>query len=100
MALVCAAALAPSAHAQVVTGPIKGLVNDGQGQALPGATVVLMPGNIGTATNSRGEFVLAAPAGTYAATVSYLGYKTVTQSVVVTAGGTATLNVTWPKTHC
>ena len=94
MALVCAAALAPSAHAQVVTGPIKGLVNDNQGQALAGATVVLMPGNIGTATNTRGEFTLAAPAGTYAATVSYLGYKVVTQSVVVTAGGTATLNVT------
>ena len=95
MALVCAAALAPAAQAQTAaTGPVTGLIKDGQGQPLTGATVVLMPGNLGTATNNAGEFTLNAPAGTYTATVTYLGYKPATQALTVGDGTPATFNAT------
>lgn len=95
LALVCATAFAPAAHAQTAaTAPVTGTITDEQGQPLAGATVVLNPGNIGTATDRRGTFSLAAPAGSYTATVSYLGYKVANQAVVVSEGGTATLNAT------
>ena len=74
LALLCTTALAPPAYAQ--TGaPVSGIIKDAQGQPLAGATVVFMPGNISTATNNKGEFLVNAPTGYYTATVTYLGYK-------------------------
>ncbi|WP_083322025.1 TonB-dependent receptor [Hymenobacter lapidarius] len=91
VAIVCA--LAPAAYAQnAASGPVTGTVTDEQRQPLVGATVVLNPGNLGTTTGADGSFSLTAPAGSYTATVSYLGYKVANQAITVTAGGTATLN--------
>ncbi|GAA3951083.1 TonB-dependent receptor [Hymenobacter algoricola] len=92
-AVVCA--LAPAAYAQsTAPGPVTGIITDAQGQPLAGATVVLNPGRIGTATDRNGAFSLTVPAGTYTATVSYLGFKASSQSVTVAAegGAAATLN--------
>ncbi|WP_345122797.1 TonB-dependent receptor [Hymenobacter antarcticus] len=92
-AAVIVCALAPAAYAQTAaSGPVTGTITDAQGQPLVGATVVLNPGNIGTATDRNGAFSLAAPAGSYTATVSYLGYKMASQAITVANGGTATLN--------
>jgi outer membrane receptor protein involved in Fe transport len=88
-ALVCA--LAPAAYAQNAAS-VTGTVADAQAQPLAGATVVLNPGNIGTTTDRTGAFSLAAPAGTYTATVSYVGYKMATQSLTLAEGGPATFN--------
>ncbi len=88
-AIVCA--LAPAAHAQSA-GPVSGVITDEQGQPLAGATVVLNPGNIGTATDRNGAFSLAAPAGSYTATISFLGYRVANQPLTVAEGGTATVN--------
>ena len=91
VAIVCA--LAPAAYAQnAASGPVTGTITDEQRQPLAGATVVLNPGNIGTTTGPSGAFSLTAPAGSYTATVSYLGYKVANQTITVTDGGTATLN--------
>ncbi|WP_310392593.1 TonB-dependent receptor [Hymenobacter sp.] len=93
LALVCATALSPIAHAQTNSNSsVTGLIKDGQGQTLAGATVVLTPGNIGTATDNAGEFTLRVPAGSYTATVSFLGYKPATQPLTVAEGGSATVN--------
>jgi len=88
-ALVCA--LAPAAYAQNAAS-VTGTVADAQAQPLAGATVVLNPGNISTTTDRNGAFSLAAPAGTYTATVSYIGYKMATQSLTLAEGGPATFN--------
>jgi len=93
LALLCTTALAPPAYAQ--TGaPVSGIIKDAQGQPLAGATVVFMPGNISTATNNKGEFLVNAPTGYYTATVTYLGYKPAKQALTVANGGTATVNAT------
>lgn len=57
------------------TYTLQGTVSDENGHTLPGATVALYPGNIGTVCNAEGEFVLSELVpGKYELTVSFLGY--------------------------
>ena len=73
-------------------GVLKGKVIDSQNLSLPGANVILKGTSSGTITNQKGEFsLLNVNAGTYEVTVSYLGYASVSKSVQISAGETATL---------
>lgn len=79
----------------LATGTIAGVVFDGQGAGLPGATV-----NVGgayeTVTAANGSYAIP---GVYAGTYSVSGWKThyttqTTNNVSITAGGTTNLNFT------
>jgi hypothetical protein len=73
------------------TGTITGTVTNSSGAALAGATV--SGGGISATTASNGTYTLNnVNAGTVTVTASLAGYQTGSQSVNVTAGGTATAN--------
>lgn len=64
---------------------VEGTVSDqNNGSPLPGATVILIDTNYGTATNVDGEFEFTdVPEGTYTLRVSYVGYVQITRTVDV-----------------
>jgi TonB-dependent receptor len=85
---------APSASAQGGKGIIAGNVSDTGGGILQGALVTIDPGGIKAASDIQGQFLVNGLApGTYTVTVSYLGFTTVTKTVTVTAGQTASADV-------
>lgn len=61
----------PKKEAGKVTGKI---IDEENGQPVPGATIHI--GNTGTTTGTDGSFSISLPTGSYAATVSYVGYGT------------------------
>jgi hypothetical protein len=70
-----------SAHAQVTTATLVGLVRDASSAVIPGATVVATHEGTGVAregiTDANGEFVFSAlPSGPYAVRVELTGFKT------------------------
>lgn len=70
-----------------VTGQIVGV---DAGDPLSGVTVQLQGEERGTVSNESGRYLLQGiPAGTYTLEVSALGYRTITRTVDVAAGGTA-----------
>ena len=73
------------------TGKLSGVVMDAStNEPLPGANVVIMGTQLGTATDVDGTyFILGVPAGVYDIQASFVGYQTVTVSdVEVNAGYT------------
>jgi TonB-dependent receptor len=83
------------AHAQATKALITGYVADSSGAALEGATIQLLPLTVIGTTNSVGEFSLPeVPAGHYTLKVSFVGFKSYTQEIDVTAGQTRTLPIT------
>lgn len=76
-------------------GSITGIVNSATtALALSGATLTLSPGAVGPTTaltNGTYSFT-SVPAGTYTLTASKTGYVSLSQTVTVTPGGTATVN--------
>jgi len=77
------------------TGTVAGRVADSTGAALPGAQVSIRTLNLRTATNAQGEFTLqAVPVGTHELEVEYLGFRTVTQPVTISATQRAAVRVT------
>src|SRR5262247_1212915 len=84
IAVVFAAALAGSAwpaRAQVITATLYGVVHDGTGGILPGATVVVTHQGTTltreTVSDERGEFALPAlPPGPYSIKIELSGFKT------------------------
>lgn len=84
-----------SLFAQVTTSTISGVVNDKNGEALIGATVIAThtPTNTryGTATNASGRYVLPAVrvGGPYSITVSYTGYESSTREGIYANLGVA-----------
>jgi len=92
--LLCAVFVPVSASAQT-TGTVAGRVADSTGAALPGAQVSIRALSLRTATNAQGEFTLQAVAvGTHELEVEYLGFRTATQSVTVSATRRAVVAVT------
>jgi iron complex outermembrane recepter protein len=75
------------------SGVIKGVIKDTSGERLNGASVILQGTSRGTTTNSNGEFTLSATAGTHTLIASYVGFKSVRQTVMVRAGETTTADV-------
>jgi TonB-dependent receptor len=73
---------------------INGTVKDPSGAVVPGARIVLTPGSATTATDAQGSFSIRdLTPGTYTATVSYVGFRNATSSVIVVSGQTAVLNI-------
>ncbi len=60
---------------------ITGRITDNNGEALPGATVVVVSTRIGTITDLNGEYKLQAPGTTARISVAYTGYKSITMEV-------------------
>ena len=74
---------APSGLVGVVTGS----VTNAEGEALPGATVLIMGSELRTTTDQRGRFTFSrVPDGPHRITVTYVGYHPQTHPVVVAAG--------------
>jgi iron complex outermembrane receptor protein len=69
---------------------LSGKVTDqGSGEGLPGATIIMDDGNVSTTTNNAGFFnVTNVETGRHQIKVSYLGYKTVVKNVDVSANTT------------
>jgi len=97
LSLLCAAAIAVPAHAQVYTGRIDVTIKDSTGAALPGVTVDAVGTQTATAvTDSQGEahFVNLAP-GRYAVTAKLSGFADYkNDNVPVNAGSIVPLAVT------
>lgn len=76
-------------------GRLSGYVKDVFGEALEGATVVLINTEYGTTTNQDGFFVLESIApNNYSLEVRYIGYSTFTRyNVQVQSAGTQELNI-------
>src|SRR5262245_25025792 len=91
-----AMAFAVPASAQAPAGPvgkIVGRVLDRSGDPLPYASVTIPALKRGTATDENGNYSMpGVPVGSVSVLVAAIGYDKVTQTVQVTAGGTATLN--------
>lgn len=77
------------------TGTVVGVVTDDRtGQPLPGVTVEAVGLNLGVLTNVDGRYLLrSVPVGEQTIRVTQLGYGTVEETVTVTEGATAQLNV-------
>ncbi|HSQ31951.1 MAG TPA: TonB-dependent receptor, partial [Gemmatimonadaceae bacterium] len=91
--LVAAAIVSPLAS-QSATGTVTGRVVDAAGAPVQGASVLLAGTQYGATARSDGSYRLTAPAGRYAITARLIGYTSRTDSVTITAGGTATVNFT------
>ena len=94
---LCIFALIP-AFSQSNKGVISGVVKDSAGAVLQGAKVELQPQVRPTTTDGQGEFTVTdVTPGTYAVTISYVGFAPYTGNVTVfggqTAGVDAVLNV-------
>lgn len=80
-------------YAQDGQGTIQGIVLDAQtGDPLPGANIVLEGTTQGTITDLDGRYDFSVPSGTYNLVASFIGYRNLTQSFTVSAGGAADLN--------
>src|SRR5262245_48208127 len=84
-----------SIYAQSSTGVVTGHVADAStGEPLPGAEVVVNGSLLSTTTDLSGDFrLVGVPAGSREVTTSYLGHRTETATVMVTAGATTPLDV-------
>jgi outer membrane receptor for ferrienterochelin and colicins len=79
------------------TGTLSGSVKDDQGTALPGANIKVVGSQLstptGAATGAGGAYsVSSLPPGSYEATASFVGFTSVTESVTISAGKTATID--------
>jgi TonB-dependent receptor len=90
--LLVFAGIGASAMAQQ-TGSIRGTVTDPSGAVLRGAQVEIGNKGITESTDQQGAFFRSAlPPGRYEVRVSYVGFKTLPETVTVVAGKTATVN--------
>ena len=87
-------------YSQVTTSSVNGKITDSKGDALPGATVLMIykPTNsqFGVSTNVEGRFSLSNlnPGGPYEITVSFVGYQTEKQNdVYLNLGEPLRLNI-------
>lgn len=71
---------------------LKGTVKDGQGEGLPGVSIVLVGTTQGTLTNLDGTYALTLPKGTHQISFSFVGYASQTKSVTID-GSDVTLDV-------
>lgn len=87
LVLLCALTLAASAQ----TGSVSGTVTDSNGDALPGAQVVISDLALGTTSDVDGRYAIAdVPAGTHTVQARFIGFQNASSVVTVVAGQTAT----------
>lgn len=94
LGLILVLALSPSASAQLTRGELRGKITDAQtNETLPGGQVILRGTTYGAAANLDGEYLVRAiPPGKYTVQVRFVGYRTVTEEVTITAGETLERN--------
>ena len=81
-------------QAAAQNGTITGIVTDVDKNPLPSITIGIPDLNIGTTSNSSGEFVLLnVPAGTHTLRISTIGFNTEDETIVVEEGQTTEVNV-------
>ncbi len=73
---------------------LHGVVKDEENRPIDGASVLIKKLHLGTATNKEGEFDLEVPEGTYELEISFVGFKTITQSVIIGSTSPADLSIT------
>ncbi|KAB1153357.1 TonB-dependent receptor [Tenacibaculum aiptasiae] len=73
---------------------LSGKVVNSQQEPLVGATVAVKSLKKGTSSDFEGGFKLSLAKGTYNVTVSYVGFKTITQKVDITANQTVNFQLT------
>jgi len=79
-----------SLYSQSRYGDIEGFVLNIENEPLVGANIIVPNLERGTATDTQGKFTIGQiPAGTYQVAVKYIGYKSETQRVKITAGKTS-----------
>src|SRR5690606_40669043 len=86
--------LSIATHAQTpCTSSLSGRVTDAAGNPLPGAGIVLSPGDIGQATDASGNFAFnnLCP-GAYKVTVQYVGYNEVSVRIRISDRKSTRLN--------
>lgn len=75
-------------------GNLRGVVKDGSGNILPGASVLIGGSTRGTSTDINGAYLLQGiPAGSRQIVVSYLGYENVTTTINIESGKTRIYDV-------
>jgi len=85
----------PPVCGQQLSGGISGTVRQVNGEVIPGATVLLLETNFGTATNQFGQFSLSGvPADTFLLQVSFVGFEVFRQPVQVESDQTTLVEVT------
>lgn len=91
--LICTLSFPLLAVAQTAT--LTGNLADNNGESLIGATVVLEGTSTGTVSDLDGNYVLGGiNPGTYNVVYSFVGYKTVTESITFAAGQTVNRSLT------
>jgi len=79
-------------YSQSKYGTIKGLVRNTENATLVGANIIVPNLERGASTNTYGEFhITQIPAGTYKVVAKYIGYKSETKNVAVSAGKTSAI---------
>lgn len=81
-------------------GTLSGNINEDSKIALPGAKLILNPGNIHTTSDSEGNFVfLDVPAGNYTLSVDYLGYGVKQYPVSVSSETNTSQNIVYSRSE-
>ena len=89
-----AAILVPTALSAQGTGRITGTVTGDGAQPLPDVQISLVGTSFGTVTDERGRYNLVnLPAGTFQLRAQRIGYRPISQSVTITAGGVETVDL-------
>ena len=66
-------------------GTLKGIVTNNSGEPLIGVNIIVPSLRTGASTNEYGFYSLTLEEGTYDIVISYLGFKTITQTLVLDA---------------
>ena len=77
-ALLFAVSQGAIAQQRTITGKV---INDENGEGLPGASVVVLGTTTGTITDAAGNFSINVPNNRATITVSFVGFKTVSMAV-------------------
>ncbi|MEM6724429.1 MAG: TonB-dependent receptor [Bacteroidota bacterium] len=83
-----------SALLLVAQGSVEGTVIDDNGDPAIGANVLVSETGTGAITDLDGKYSITLDAGEYTLVISYVGYQNSTQTVTITNGGTAVVDVT------
>lgn len=104
-AVVSAIFMGSGLHAQgVTTSSISGVITDGKGELLPGATVIAVHGpsgtKYGTVTNEKGRYIFPAVrvGGPYKVTVTFVGFQEQSKNeVYADLGANSTVSIVLPE---
>ena len=76
-------------------GSVSGTVKDAAGAVLQAARIILQPTAITVTSDAQGDFQISnLKPGTYTVTISYVGFDSLTTTIVVNAGQTTPVNAT------